>query len=76
MTNIHIHKYAFIIISVNYIFTVVYGDTFYDGTIFNAKIANSGNGRHFSVFWGAFPKVSPEIAMTQEVAEMMFFRTQ
>ena len=50
MTNIHIHKYAFFIISVNYIFTVVYGDTFHDGTVSNAEIANLGSGRHFSHF--------------------------
>ena len=76
MTNIHIHKYAFFIISVNYIFTVVYGDTFHDGAISNAKITNSGSGRHFFSFWGACQKVSPEIAITQEVADMILFRTQ
>jgi hypothetical protein len=75
-SRFHVHDYAFFIISVNCIFTIVYGDTFHDGTIFNAKIANSGNRRHFSAFWGACQKVSPEIAMTQEVAGMMFFRTQ
>ena len=67
----YIHNHIFFIISANYRFTVVYGDAFYDGTIFNDKNANSWKERHFSHFLGACQKVSPEIAMTQEVAEMI-----
>ena len=72
----HIHDYAFLIISVKYRFTVVYGDTFHYHTNSNAKIANSGNGGCFYPFSGACQKVSPEITITQEVAEMIFFCTQ